>query len=257
MLAKKYEKHDSYIKLQIEDHQKYSDVIDYISNLDFRDAEHYMKKYGSILIQHVPYESTQFLKNLCTNYKSAKEKEDSVVAQRADPEDYIHLFLDRSERLVEFLEYLIAEGVVFLTTPVYDTLLEHYLYVWETVENKVEREKVAKKTLKLLQNPDVKYDKAQALVVCHMHGFSDGILYLYEEQKLYQQILRYCVAIVLGSVCDCFFRHHMSKGDSEAVLTCCKRFGHQEPSLWVQALWACIRDQKNPPEELLSEVKFN
>lgn len=47
----------------------------------------------------------------------------------------------------------------------------------------------------------------------------------------------------------------MSKGDSEAVLTCCKRFGHQEPSLWVQALWSCIRDSKNPPEELLSEVK--
>lgn len=46
----------------------------------------------------------------------------------------------------------------------------------------------------------------------------------------------------------------MSKGDSEAVLTCCKRFGHQEPLLWVQALWSCIRDNKNPPQELLSEV---
>lgn len=51
-----------------------------------------------------------------------------------------------------------------------------------------------------------------------------------------------------------FVRYHMTKGDSEAVLTCCKRFGHQEPSLWVQALWTCIRDNKNPPEELLSEV---
>lgn len=192
MLAKKYEKHDWYIKLQIEDHEKYSDVIDYISNLEFKEAEYYMKKYGSILIQHVPYESTQFLKTLCTNYKSAKETENSVVTQRADPEDYIHLFLNHSERLVEFLEYLIVEGCV-LTTPVYDTLLEHYLYVWESLDdNKVEKEKIAKKTLKLLQNPDVKYDKAQALVVCHMHGFSDGILYLYEEQKLYQQILR-CV----------------------------------------------------------------
>lgn len=186
MLAKKYEKHDWYIKLQIEDHQKYSDVVDYISNLNFKDAEHYMKKYGSVLIQHVPYESTQFLKTLCTNYKPT---ENNAVEQRSDPEDYIHLFLNNSVRLVEFLEHLIAEGCV-LTTPVYDTLLEHYLYVWEGLENKVEKERVAKKTLKLLQNTEIKYDKAQALVVCHMHGFSEGILYLYEEQKLYEQILR-------------------------------------------------------------------
>lgn len=190
MLAKKYEKHDWYIKLQLEDHQKYSDVIDYISNLNFTDAEYYMKKYGHILIQHVPYESTQFLKTLCTNYKSnvAYNEHNFVTTQKSDPEDYIHLFLNNSERLVEFLEYLIGEGGCVLTTPVYDTLLEHYLYVWESVE--VDKEKIAEKTLKLLQNPEVKYDKAQALVVCHMHGFSEGILYLYEEQKLYQQILR-------------------------------------------------------------------
>jgi len=28
-----------------------------------------MKKYGNILIENVPNESTQFLKTLCTNYK--------------------------------------------------------------------------------------------------------------------------------------------------------------------------------------------
>lgn len=189
MLAKKYEKHDWYIKLQLEDHEKYSDVIDYIANLEFKDAEFYMKKYGNTLIQHVPYESTQFLKMLCTNYKSAKDKEERIVMQRADPEDYIHLFLNNSERLVEFLEYLIGEGGCALSTPVYDTLLEHYLYIWENLDG--DREKITKKSLKLLQNPEVKYDKAHALVVCHMHGFSEGILYLYEEQKLYQQILRF------------------------------------------------------------------
>lgn len=197
MLAKKYKKHDWYIKLQIEDHQKYADVIDYISNLDFKDAELYMKKYGHILIQHAPYESTEFLKNLCTNYKPQDRLLVSEgmlnggfeIPQRSDPEDYIHLFLNNSERLVDFLEYLISEGCV-LSTPVYDTLLEHYLYVWENLENEMDKTRLSQKILKLLQNPDVKYDKPQALVVCHMHSFSDGILYLYEEQKLYQQILR-------------------------------------------------------------------
>lgn len=198
MLAKKHRKHDWYIKLLIEDHQKYGEVIEYISNLNFDDAEFYMKKYGNILIQQVPSESTQFLKRLCTDYKPYESSiltesllnGGMAVSQKSDPEEYIHLFLNNSKRLVEFLEYLIAEGSA-LSTPVYDTLLEHYLHVWESLSEGVEKDKYADKTLKLLQNPDAKCDKAQALIVCHMHGFSKGILHLYEEQKLYQQLLRF------------------------------------------------------------------
>ncbi|KAJ8916872.1 hypothetical protein NQ315_005879 [Exocentrus adspersus] len=245
MLAKKHEKHDWYIKIQIEDHQKYSDVIDYIYNLSFEDTEYYMKKYGNILVENVPYESTQLLKRLCTNYKprsSLMTAENTIadnydVTLRADPEDYIHLFLNNSERLVEFLEHLMNEGCV-LSTPVHNTLLEHYLHVWSNLETVSEKNKLAEKILKFLQSPDVKYDKTQALVVCHMHSFREGILYLYEEQKLYQQILRY----------------HISKNDSSSVLACCRRFGHQDPSLWVQALWSCVRNTKNPSMDLLNEI---
>ncbi|RZC36529.1 vacuolar protein sorting-associated protein 11 -like, partial [Asbolus verrucosus] len=242
MLAKKHAKHDWYIKLQIEDHQRYVEVLDYISNLSFDNAEFYMKKYGNILIQNAPYESTQFLKRLCTNYKSNNSLDNSLIgsfdiSQKSDPEDYIHLFLNNSERLVEFLEYLIGEGCI-LSTPVYNTLLEHYLHVWGNLENVAEKNKYSQKTLKLLQNPDIKYDKSQALVVCHMHSFSEGILYLYEEQKLYQQILK----------------HHIFKNDANSILACCRRFGHQEPTLWVQALWSCVRDTKNPSIDLLNEI---
>ncbi|KAG5888950.1 hypothetical protein JTB14_012209 [Gonioctena quinquepunctata] len=245
MLAKKHEKHDWYIKLQIEDHQKYSDVLDYISNLKFEEVEHYMKKYGAILVEHESHDSTQLLKRLCTNYKlnNSSDISGSIISGnyditlRADPEDYIHLFLNNSERLVEFLEHLIYEGCI-LSTPVYNTLLEHYLLVWSSSENVSDKNKLSQKILKLLQNPDVKYDKSQALVVCHMHSFKEGILYLYEEQKLYQQILRY----------------HISNNDSNSVLACCRRFGHQEPTLWVQALWSCVRDTKEPSMDLLNEI---
>ncbi|XP_045478377.1 vacuolar protein sorting-associated protein 11 homolog [Harmonia axyridis] len=243
MLAKRHEKHDWYIKLLVEDHQKYVEVLDYISSLTFDNAELYMKKYGNILIQKVPNESTQFLKKLCTNYKPKDSpiiSENALtgnydIPQHAEPEDFIHLFLNNSERLVEFLEYVIEEGSV-LTTPVYNTLLEHYLHVWTNSQN--ERTRWCQKILKMLQNPDIKYDKSQALVVCHMHSFSEGILYLYEEQKLYQQILR----------------HHIMKNDTGSVLACCRRFGNQEPTLWIQALWSCVRNTKNPPPDLLSEI---
>lgn len=32
-----------------------------------------MKKYGNILIENVPNESTQFLKTLCTNYRPSNK----------------------------------------------------------------------------------------------------------------------------------------------------------------------------------------
>ncbi|XP_057664940.1 vacuolar protein sorting-associated protein 11 homolog [Diorhabda carinulata] len=245
MLAKKHEKHDWYIKIQIEDHQKYLEVLEYISNLKFEEAEHYMRKYGSILIENAPNESTQLLKRLCSNYKPLNSPVVSEailegtfdVTVRADPEDFIHLFLNHSERLVEFLEHLMNEDC-HLSTPVYNTLLEHYLHVWAGLENVAEKNRISQKILKLLQNPDVKYDKSQALVVCHMQSYREGILYLYEEQKLYQQILRY----------------HISNNDQNSVLTCCRRFGNQDPSLWAQAFWSCIRDSKDPSPELLNEV---
>ncbi|CAH1116293.1 unnamed protein product [Phaedon cochleariae] len=245
MLARKHEKHDWYIKLQIEDHQKHNEVLDYISNLKFEEAEHYMKKYGNILIEHVPAGSTELLKRLCTNYKPMNApiiSENMItgnfdVTVKSDPEEFIHLFLNNSERLVEFLEHLITEGCI-LSTLVYNTLLEHYLHVWSNLEDDSDKYKLSQKMLKLLQNPDVKYDKAQALVVCHMHFFREGILYLLEEQKLYQQILRY----------------HISKNDTNSVLACCRRFGHQEPTLWLQAFWSCVRDTKNPAMDLLNEI---
>ncbi|KAL1494957.1 hypothetical protein ABEB36_010457 [Hypothenemus hampei] len=244
-LAEKHEKHDWYIKIQIEDHQNYVQVLDYISSLKFEEADHYMKKYGQILIEHLPFESIQLLKRLCTNFKpnNSNNASDNIISahydieMKSDPEDFIHLFLNNSSGLVEFLEHLITAGC-FLSSSVYNTLLEQYLHVWVGTEASGEKQKIAHRILELLQNPDIKLNKSHALVVCDMHSFSEGILYLYEEQKLYQQILRY----------------HISRNDPHSVLACCTRFGHQDPTLWVQALWSCVRDNKELSIDLLKQI---
>ncbi|GLV44930.1 Vacuolar protein sorting 11 [Carabus blaptoides fortunei] len=246
-LAKKHGKHDWYLKIQIEDNKKYAEGLEYISNLEFDEAELYMKKYGNVLIKNVPGESTQFLKKLCTDYRPENEPlisetmlDGSIhVTQKADPENYIHLFLNNSARLVEFLEYLVTDGQA-LSTGVYDTLLEHYLHVWGSLEQGAERNRYEQRVLKLLQNPEIKYDKHQALVVCHMHKFSLGVLHLYEEQKQYQRILGY----------------HLARRDSASVLVCCRRFGHQEPTLWLQALWACVRDSSSSENNAISSLEL-
>lgn len=45
----------------------------------------------------------------------------------------------------------------------------------------------------------------------------------------------------------------MREGDSEQVLATCKRFGHQDPNLWVQALWSVAKN-KDAPTKLLADI---
>lgn len=48
-------------------------------------------------------------------------------------------------------------------------------------------------------------------------------------------------------------RFHLREGDSEQVLATCKSFGHQDPNLWVQALWS-IAKNKDAPTKLLADI---
>ncbi|XP_015430212.1 PREDICTED: vacuolar protein sorting-associated protein 11 homolog [Dufourea novaeangliae] len=246
LLAQKHGRHEWYLRIQIEDKHEYKKALEYMATLEFEEAEPNMKKYGKILIENVPDESTQFLKALCTNYRPSnkplvdQETLDGNMAyqdiDKAKPEDYIHLFLNHSERLVEFLEHLV-KTYTKCSTLVYNTLVEHYLHVWSALDNDVAKVQYEQKIVRLLQNSEACYDKDQILILCHQHNFRRGLLFLYEESKLYQEILRF----------------HLREGDSEQVLATCKRFGHQDPNLWVQALWSVARNKEAPPK-LLADI---
>ncbi|CAL1686711.1 unnamed protein product [Lasius platythorax] len=245
LLAQKHGKHEWYLRIQIEDKREYKKALEYMATLEFEEAEANMKKYGNILIENVPNESTQFLKTLCTNYKPSdkplvdQEALNGYTEQRVDkanPEDFIHLFLNNSERLVEFLEHLVKSDTRW-STLVYNTLVEHYLHVWSALDNDVAKIQYEQKIVRLLQNSEAHYDKDQILILCHQHNFRKGLLFLYEESKLYQEILRF----------------HLREGDSEQVLATCKRFGHQDPNLWVQALWSVAKN-KDAPTKLLADI---
>ena len=60
-----------------------------------------MKKYGAVLMQNVPEETTKFLKQLCTTSESNQPA--------ANPEDFIYLFINNPEAMVEFLEHMVTK----------------------------------------------------------------------------------------------------------------------------------------------------
>ena len=84
-LAKNHNYHDWYLQIQFSK-QNYKDGLEYISDLDFKNAELNIKKYGTMLIKNLPSETTQLLKSLCT-------KNDGDKKQLANPDDFLQLFI--------------------------------------------------------------------------------------------------------------------------------------------------------------------
>ncbi|XP_075221700.1 vacuolar protein sorting-associated protein 11 homolog [Lycorma delicatula] len=116
-------------------------------------------------------------------------------------------------------------------TLIYNTLIEHYLQIWYKLSDTMNRLQYEQKIMRLLESPDSNCDKHHALILCQAVNFRAGLLYLYEENKMYQQILQY----------------HLCQKDYQNVITCCRRFGNQDSSLWTQALWAGARNPNVPP----------
>ncbi|XP_074656340.1 vacuolar protein sorting-associated protein 11 homolog [Tubulanus polymorphus] len=235
-LAETHQQHDWYLKIQLEDIKDYKAALEYIGKLEFDQAEHNLKTYGKVLMSEVPIQTTELLKRLCTDYRPSNKPivdetslhsalgmviDSSLTArvQKSYADEFIHIFVNNSERLTEFLEHMVR---VQPNSPslVYTTLIE--LYLQEITHEKDPSRKTTKerKLLDLLQNPEAGYDVNQALVLCQMNDFKDGILFMYEKAKLYSQILRY----------------HMEHSEYIDIISKCKKFGMTDPSLWVQAL---------------------
>lgn len=74
---------------------------------------------------------------LCTDYKPRSKPlvDENTLSglprspARAAPDDYIHMFLSNSERLIEFLQHM-TKSQLECSKLVYNALIEHYIHVW-------------------------------------------------------------------------------------------------------------------------------
>jgi tetratricopeptide (TPR) repeat protein len=106
---------------------------------------------------------------------------------------------------------------------------EHQIEKIEVVptEDQVERRAKALTLLKSGWGPHEnapRYDVDLALVLCQMHKFRDGLLFLYEKMKLYKEVLAV----------------YMKDHDYQGLISTCKRLGESarggDPSLWNDVL---------------------
>lgn len=188
-MARQHRKHDVVLSIMIEDCKQYLDAVQYIYQLSFENAEKNIGQYGAILMQHCPNEMNKLLKTICTNYVESTDASnvDDVgfveemcspppTTNRSDPNNYIHFFGIDSERMIDFLEHLDRNGI--MNTTIYNTLIELYLDRWQ------QRPELQAKIMNILQKPGEKCDLNHAMVLCRMHEFWPGLMYIYEEQNL-------------------------------------------------------------------------
>lgn len=329
-LAEKFQEHDMYLDIVIEDTKKYDTALAYIRKLGPYEADRNLHKYSKTLLTHLPHETTQLLIELCTgvlplasvnnnntataaaittatsgmksptpsdknalsnlpftgpaaetssifsdqsgptlnngsqtptlNKMAATKTNGNATAGRLSyhppsPRKFMPAFVDRPDCLTTFLESVfeklwghaqnnstsspISESTTISPAmsnktglmneknwsvqeqgerkTIWNTLLELYLMDdMESLKEPItarERQKrkreFRQKALTLLQDESVQYDTNQALVLCQLKQFDEGIVYLYEKTGMYTDILRFW----------------MEKGNTDRVIEGVRRYG--------------------------------
>ncbi|KAF9291984.1 hypothetical protein BGZ88_006635 [Linnemannia elongata] len=359
-LAEKFEEHDLYLTVQIDDVKQYDRALAYMRRLGPIEADKNLQKYGKVLLTHLPEQTTQLLVDLCSgslaragsssptpgtaspvpthtagNHHAgfsmlpfamggAAGTASPPVSSSASPNlghqatfspklhggvhrdgskyappsprTFMSLFVDLPAYLITFLEKVSANRWPVaastnqstmganLKTPapnthlnkpgsigsskktvvgndatdkgsisgasrfglsneqdmeerkaIWNTLLELYLADPPTASssgkgqtmhvaelNRKSRDRIIKKEkcMKLLNDTEIPYDTNHALVLCHMAGFDEGIVFLYERMKMYTDILRLWIG----------------RDDTAKVMECLRKYGPQEPSLYPLTL---------------------
>ncbi|KAF9098206.1 hypothetical protein BGX29_011659 [Mortierella sp. GBA35] len=359
-LAEKFEEHDLYLTVQIDDVKQYDRALAYMRRLGPIEADKNLQKYGKVLLTHLPEQTTQLLVDLCSgslaragspsptpgrvspapNHAAGPHNafgmlpfamggpagsssppvsssaspnlghhpatfaspklhggvhRDTSKYAPPSPRTFMSLFVDLPAYLITFLEKVSANrwpvatasnhsatgsnlksptGAAHLAKPpssigsskktvvgndlndkgsisgasrfgvsseqdmeerkaIWNTLLELYLadppmasskgqtmHVAEMNRKMKDRIIKKEKCLKLLNDTEIPYDTNHALVLCHMAGFDEGIVFLYERMKMYTDILRLWIG----------------RDDTAKVMECLRKYGPLEPSLYPLTL---------------------
>ncbi|KAG9123180.1 hypothetical protein FRC07_000144 [Ceratobasidium sp. 392] len=65
-LAKKYSRHEEYLRIQVEDAQNYAEALEYLRGMGGEATEGNMARYGRALLEHLPDQTTNLLVELCS-----------------------------------------------------------------------------------------------------------------------------------------------------------------------------------------------
>jgi tetratricopeptide (TPR) repeat protein len=237
-LAEQHHHTQLYLRILLEDLRQYDKALEYFEKLDHHEAEANIKQYGKILLAERPQKTTEFLCKLCLRSSSSSSSTSHGDDEKFSnlPEELFHIFVNQAEAAETFLEFLVQNAK---PSPfVFQSLLELYLRSSKPqsslssttitttttsillskqeeeslnpsqMNNKPDQKRT--KAEQLLKSNASKFDKQNALVVCKVNDFKEGVLFLLEELKLFNEVIQY----------------HMENNDHQNVIKACQKFGY-------------------------------
>ncbi|PIA61540.1 hypothetical protein AQUCO_00300813v1 [Aquilegia coerulea] len=271
-VAKKAGKHEWYLKILLEDLDRFQEALQYISSLEPSQAGVTMKEYGKILVDHRPSETIKILLRLCTEEGESSKGATSngtYLSMLPSPVDFLNIFVHHPRSLMEFLEkYTSKVKDSPAQVEIHNTLLELYLsndlyFPSISQENggdplgartRVPYLSRARSKEKLDAEGDADTHKIKDRLERHAKGLRllksawpsdlenpvydvDLAIILCEMNAFKEGLLfLYEKMMLYKDVISCYMQAH----DHEGLIACCKRLGDStkggDPSLWGDLL---------------------
>ncbi|KAL5701144.1 Vacuolar protein sorting-associated protein 11 [Ranunculus cassubicifolius] len=264
-VAKKARKHEWYLKILLEDLDRFQEALEYISSLEPSQAGVTVKEYGKILVDHKPSETIDILLRLCTEEGDKGATSSSTyLSMLPSPVDFLNMFVHHPRSLMEFLEkYTNKVKDSPAQVEIHNTLLELYLsndlYFPSTAkENGVSVPASngtggsQKENLSTEKEDDTQKNKDRAerhgrglrLLKSAWPPESEGPAYDVDlaiilcEMNAFKEglLFIYEKMKLFKEVISCYMQAH----DHEGLIACCKRLGDSskggDPSLWGDLL---------------------
>ncbi|KAL8477946.1 hypothetical protein ACS0TY_030013 [Phlomoides rotata] len=271
-VAKKAGRHEWYLKILLEDLDRYDEALEYINSLEPSQAGVTVEEYGKILIEHKPKETIQILMRLCTEEGEPAKRGSSNItflSMLPSPVDFINIFVHHPQSLMEFLEkYTNKVKDSPAQVEIHNTLLELYLshdLDFPSLSQSVDKENDdlradrephsallsrAESNGKIISDDAAEKDRLErrqkGLLLLKSAWPSEQEQPLYDvdlaiilcEMNSFKEALLYLYEKLklYKEVITCYMQSH----DHEGLIACCKRLGDSgkggDRSLWVDLL---------------------
>ncbi|KAI5852990.1 hypothetical protein DFP73DRAFT_25898 [Morchella snyderi] len=274
-LAQKQGDHEVVVGVMVENLNRISEALSYIQGLDPEMAYASLMKYARTFLKETPERTTDFFVEYYTGrYFPGNKVTSEIQTQHGKHESGIQSYLNATllqqlpymgggvgksttsegttvplvlpkaynipkprtafssfvEHPKEFVQFL--ERVLEIETggygtmnegdrtDIYTTLFEIYLQRANEEEKKEEKEKWEAKAKKIIESKETLIDTSNVLLISHLSDFRDGTVLVREKQGLRFDIFRSCC----------------SAGDTAGAVRALKKYGAEEPQLYLAAL---------------------
>ncbi|CAI7676120.1 unnamed protein product [Penicillium pancosmium] len=271
-LATKHGENDMVVDILIEDSKKYAEAVEYIWRLDPEAAYHNLMKYARVLLAHCPERTTEIFKVYYTGqYRprtevaeaEPQEQQTSTVQSLANllplryvtggggtqtqppapetdpinqeveaeaapqykvpkPRTAFSAFVDHPKEFIGFLETLTEQPGLKEDAKVdlFTTLFEMYLDTAKSKKDVTEKQEWEDKAKKLIEGKDIPISTSNVLLLSDLSNFREGSTLVREQEGLRLDI----------------FRSFTSAKDTQGAIQALRRYGPDEPQLYIDAL---------------------